>query len=320
MSRSSWTPHTLPRLHGKCIVVTGANSGIGFEATRALANLGARVVLACRNQAAANAAIARIEDERALIPTTSWRPSLSFVPLDLADLASVRACAAKILSDHPHLDVLVNNAGVMALPYRKTADGFEMQFGTNHLGHFALTGLLLDGLRRSQEARVVTVSSLVHAIGTIRFEDLQSEQGYSRWRAYGQSKLANLLFAFELHRRLEARGISVRSLACHPGYASTNLQLAGAQMDGASFRVRMWTWLNRLLAQSSAMGAAPTIFAAASENAKGGEFIGPSRSFGLRGSPTQSWSTARSRDPVLAARLWDASETLTGVRYRDALA
>jgi NAD(P)-dependent dehydrogenase (short-subunit alcohol dehydrogenase family) len=303
----AFTPERIPRQEGKTIVVTGANSGIGFEAARMLAGAGAHVVLACRNETAAAAAADQIRARHA-------GASVEHAALDLASLASVRAFAARFLEAHPRLDVLVNNAGVMALPRCTTADGFEMQIGTNHLGHFALTGLLIDRICASTPARVVTVSSGMHHLGWIRFDDLQGEKRYRRWLAYGQSKLANLLFAYELDRRLAAKGRQVRSLACHPGYAATNLQGGAARMAGSSLGQRVWRWLNRAFAQSAEMGALPTVFAAAAEEARGRDYVGP-RFLELYGYPSRGRSNARSRDEGTARRLWEVSEELTGVRF-----
>jgi len=308
MSRARWTSKDLPSLQGKVFVVTGANSGIGFEASRGLAGAGAHVVMACRKQALAEDAIATIRAEHP-------RASLEFGPLDLADLASVRRFANDVVLKHPRLDVLVNNAGVMALPYLKTADGFEMQFGTNHLGHFALTGLLLGALRCSDAPRVVNVSSSAHNLGTIRFDDLQGEKRYRRWLAYGQSKLANLLFTYELQRRLDAHAIALKSVACHPGYANTNLQLAAARMEASTAGERFWRTVNGNVAQSTEMGALPTLYAAAAEDVEGGGYYGPDGLFELWGYPKKVRSNARSRDEAVAAELWDVSERLTGVAY-----
>jgi NAD(P)-dependent dehydrogenase (short-subunit alcohol dehydrogenase family) len=211
---------------------------------------------------------------------------------------------------------LINNAGVMAIPQRRTVDGFEMQFGTNHLGHFALTGLLLPLLLRTPAARVVTVSSGAHILGKINFEDLQSENSYSSWRAYGQSKLANLLFAYELQRRFEATRARAASLAVHPGYASTNLQSVGPTMADSRFQQTMMRIGNRLLAQTATMGALPAVYAATSPEAHGGDYIGPDSFFGQHGYPKKVRSHAASYDKATAARLWQVSEELTGVVYR----
>ena len=228
--KRNWTAEDMPDLSGRVAAVTGANSGIGFETARGLARKGAHVVLASRDEAKGTAAMRELQSE---LP----QASLELMTLDLADLSSVRSFAEAYLSSHDRLDILVNNAGVMAIPYRETADGFEMQFGTNHLGHFALTGLLLPVILDTPGARVVTVSSGLHRMGKIELGDLHGESGlqgkadYSKRGAYANSKLANLLFAFELQRRLDAVGSDVRSVAAHPGYAATNLQTAGSR-DG----------------------------------------------------------------------------------------
>ena len=304
----SWTADDLPDLSGQTIIVTGANSGIGYEAALQFAHRGARVVLACRSMEKAGAAVAAV---LALHPSAA----VEGMELDLASLASVRSFADACYRQHQHLNVLCNNAGVMALPYRRTTDGFEMQFGTNHLGHFALTGLLLDLLMRTAAARVVAVSSGAHRIGRIRFDDLQSERAYQKWSAYGQSKLANLLFAFELQRRCDRAGISLVSVACTPGYAATNLQSTGARMQGSAALESMWAWSNRLFAVSAAQGALPTLYAATALGLRGGEYIGPKLFGAARGYPALLRCNARARDPHIAARLWEISERLTGVRY-----
>jgi NAD(P)-dependent dehydrogenase (short-subunit alcohol dehydrogenase family) len=308
LDTTPWTADQIPDLDGKTAIVTGANSGLGFETAFELARNGAQVVLACRNleKAAATAESIRTAHPQAAVES---------LQLDLADLASVRAFSGKFLSSHRELHLLCNNAGVMALPLRRTADGFEMQFGTNHLGHFALTGLLLEPLMRTSGARVVTTSSTAHKIGRMNFSDLQSERSYSRVRAYGQSKLANLLFAYELQRRLAANGAGTISLACHPGYAATNLQLAAPRMTGSSWMERTTEWANGVFAQSAAMGALPTLYAATSPGARGGDYIGPSDYFESWGHPKKVQSNGRSHDAEAAHRLWDISETLTGVRF-----
>jgi len=303
-----WTARDVPDLSGKTIIVTGGNSGIGFEAAAVLAHKNARVVLACRDRGKAEEAARRIRAGHAEATT-------EVLQLDLASLASVRAFVDAYRSRHAHLDVLCNNAGVMALPYRKTADGFEMQFGTNHLGHFALTGLLLDRLLASNGARVVNVSSGAHRIGSIRFDDPHWERGYRKWGAYGQSKLANLLFTYELQRKLEAARAPVIAVACHPGYAATNLQFAGPRMEGASVMEFLSGLGNRLFAQSAAMGALPTVYAATAADVRGGDYIGPNGFGELKGTPTKVQSNARSRDPEAARKLWTLSEQLTGVHY-----
>jgi NAD(P)-dependent dehydrogenase (short-subunit alcohol dehydrogenase family) len=235
--------------------------------------------------------------------------------LDLASLASVRSFAEKFLASHAALHALCNNAGVMALPRRGTDDGFEMQFGTNHLGHFALTGLLLPRLLATPGARVVTTSSTMHKIGRMNFDDLQSEKRYSKWGAYGQSKLANLLFAYELQRRLVARGADAISVACHPGYSATNLQFAGPRMEGSDFMERASAFANRLFAQTAEMGALTTVRAATAPDVAGGDYYGPAHTFETKGPPQKVSSNARSHDAAAARRLWEISTELTGVGF-----
>ena len=261
-------------------------------------------MLACRNTRKGEAALASIRAERP-------HASLALERLDLSDLASVRDFVARFEAGHGDLDLLINNAGVMAPPRRHTADGFELQFGTNHLGHFALTGLLLGRMRGRGDARVVTVSSTAHRFGRIAFGNLQGERNYFRWRAYGQSKLANLLFAGELDRRLRAAGWGVKSLAAHPGYASTNLQSAAPPLlDRAAMKVS-----NLLIGQSPEMGALPELYAATRPSLEGGLFIGPDGFEEQRGHPKVVSPSRAGRDEETAARLWEVSEELTGVSY-----
>jgi NAD(P)-dependent dehydrogenase (short-subunit alcohol dehydrogenase family) len=301
----NWTAEQMPSQAGRTAVVTGANSGLGLEAARGLAAAGAQVVLACRDPD-------RGEEAARAIRARTPGASVIVEPLDLASLDSVRDCAARLVSGCESLDLLINNAGVMAPGRRRqTADGFELQLGTNHLGHFALTGLLLPRLQGRKGARVVTVSSTAHRFGRVRFDDLQSERRYSRWRAYGQSKLANLLFARELDRRLRAAGSTVASVAAHPGYAATNLQTAAPPaVDRAVFAIS-----NLLLAQSAEMGALPTLYAATRPSLDGGLFVGPDGFEQQRGHPQVVAPAKRGRDSAVAARLWQISEELTGVAY-----
>jgi NAD(P)-dependent dehydrogenase (short-subunit alcohol dehydrogenase family) len=306
-----WTANDIPSQAGKTFVVTGANSGIGYEAALELAGKGAHVLLACRDQGKGRGAVEAI---KSVHPSAS----VSLMELDLADLKSIRRFADVVRGAGPALHGLCNNAGVMAIPYRQTADGFEMQFGTNHLGHFALTGLLLDRLLATPGARVVNVSSNAHKFGSMRWDDLQWQRGYRKWSAYGQSKLANLLFSNELQRRLAAAGAGLISVACHPGYAATNLQAAGPRMQGSSLAEAVMALGNRLFAQNAAMGALPTLYAATAADVQGGDYIGPD-GFGEQwGHPKKAQTTARARDPEAQRRLWEVSEQLTGVRY-DAL-
>jgi NAD(P)-dependent dehydrogenase (short-subunit alcohol dehydrogenase family) len=291
MTTSKWTPEDLPRLDGRTFVVTGANSGIGLIAARELARAGGHVVLAVRDTARGDQAAASIQG------------STEVRRLDLADLASVREFAEQW--DRP-LDVLINNAGVMATPQRRTKDGFELQIGTNHLGHFALTNLLLEHVTD----RVVTVSSGAHRAGSIRLDDLNWEHGhYFRWRAYGQSKLANLLFTLELQRRLAEAGSDLRAVACHPGYARTNLQHHTESVLHRGVMV-----ITDLTAQSEEMGALPTLYAA-TQDIPGGSYVGPDGFMEQRGHPRLVGRSKAASDEETARRLWELSEDLTKTAF-----
>src|SRR6266481_6290261 len=248
--KKAWTADDIPDLSGKTIVVTGGNSGIGYNAALEFARKRADVILACRDLGKARTAATQIM-------SSAPGAKVDVIELDLSNLASVRGFSDAFHLQHQALHVLCNNAGVMAIPYRQTADGFEMQFGTNHLGHFALTGLLLDRLLATDGARVVNVASGAHRFGSMRFDDLQWKNGYRKWRAYGQSKLANLLFTSELQRKVDAAGKKLLCVACHPGYAATNLQAAGPRMTGSQILESLFSFGNSLLAQSAAMGALP---------------------------------------------------------------
>ena len=305
---AKWTVDDMPSLEGRTVVVTGANAGLGFETSRELARRGADVVLACRNLDKAGQALKSI---RADAPDAR----LEVQPLDLGDLGSIRAFAQAFERRHDRLDVLVNNAGVMALPRSTTADGFETQLGVNHLGHFALTGLLLDPLLAAPAARVVTVSSLAHRIGRIDFADLDGERRYGKWRAYGQSKLANLLFAFELQRRFERAGSRAISVACHPGYSATNLQEHWAHHSGVPLMRGMSKMASGIVGQDARGGALPLLFAASDESVRGGVVIGPGGFMELRGHPVRVEVAPKAHDPAVAARLWDICVERTGVAY-----
>jgi len=295
---------------GQTVVVTGANSGLGFEGAKAVAGAGATVVLACRRTDRGESAAARIHESVS-------DADLDVRELDLADGESVRSFAAAFLDAYDELHVLCNNAGVMAIPRRETAEGFEMQFGVNHLGHFALTGLLLDRLVETDgETRVVTQSSGLHERGDVDFDDLHSEREYDKWAAYGQSKLANLLFAYELQRRLRANDVTdTLSVGCHPGYAATNLQRRGPEQAGSTLGLWAMKLGNALLAQSAERGAWPMLFAATAPAVDGGDYVGPGGFMNMRGAPEPQRSSERSYDATLADRLWAVSEELTGVTY-----
>lgn len=306
----SWTANDIPDQTGRTAVVTGANSGIGYVTARELARHGARVVLACRSEQRGREALDRLRGE---VPGAD----AAYRHLDLADLASVRAFAKDQADDRTgqgRLDLLVNNAGVMALPHRLTADGFESQFGVNHLGHFALTGLLLPHLLAAPGSRVVSVSSSLHALANVDLGDLNSERRYRRWTAYGRSKTANLLFVHELARRLAAAGADTVAAAAQPGYASTNLQAAAPRMEGRRLTARVMELGNRVVAQSAEAGALPSLHAATAPGVAPDSFTGP-RIPNWRGSPAPSWRAPWTRDDRTGELLWAASEQLTGVTY-----
>ena len=305
---AGWAPADMPDLNGTRALVTGANSGLGLQTSLELARRGAYVLLGCRDSDRA----ARARDE---IASSVPAAALEILPLDLADLSSVREAAARVVGDDSRLDVLVNNAGVMAIPRRTTVDGFEMQLGTNHLGHFALTGLVLPALLRRPGARVVTLSSIVHRRGRIDIDDLMGETRYSAQGAYGQSKLDNLLFAAELDRRARAAGADLLSVAAHPGYAATNLQSVGPAMSGNRLLGGMMKVGNALVAQSDAAGAWPTEYAATMPDVTSGEYFGPGGPAELRGHPRRASRSAAAADLAMAGRLWTASERLTEVTY-----
>ena len=304
----AWSPDDIPDQSGKTALVTGANSGIGYHAALELARRGAHVVLACRSEAKGQQALTSIQSR---CPNASIELSL----VDLADLSSVRAFCERTVSHHDRLDLLVNNAGVMAIPKSATVDGFEMQIGVNHLGHFALTGLLLERLLQSGASRVVNVSSLAHRMGRMNFDDLQASRKYDKGGAYGASKRANLLFTYELQRRLEAADAAAISVGCHPGYAATNLQQVGPSMTGSRIAKALMGASNLLFAQSAERGAWPTLYAATSQSVRGGQFIGPRGPGNLHGAPQPNRSSGASRDPDSMRRLWELSVDLTGVDY-----
>ena len=305
---TGWTADDMPDQGGRVAVVTGANSGLGLITARELARNGATVVMGCRDPG-------RGERAHAEVAAAAPAAEVALERLDLADLGSVREFAARVGEAHPRIDLLVNNAGIMAPPRSETADGFELQLGTNHLGHFALTGLLLERLLAGSEPRVVTVSSGAHWMGRIRFDDLQLSRRYERWTAYAQSKLANLLFAFELDRRARGADKPLKSLAAHPGYSATHLQTTRGGGLVSRLNTAVMAVTNRVLAQSDEMGALPSLYAATVPDLPGGAFVGPDSMGGSRGYPTLASSSSRSRDEAAAKRLWEVSVDLTGVDY-----
>jgi NAD(P)-dependent dehydrogenase (short-subunit alcohol dehydrogenase family) len=304
---TDWTVTDIPFQDGRTAVITGATGGLGFETALALAGAGAKVVLTGRNDAKGRHAIEKI---RGQLPN----PSISYETLDLANLASVADFAARFAAVHASLDLLINNAGVMALPKRQTtADGFEMQFGTNYLGHYALTAHLLPWLRRGRLPRVVNLSSLAHRSGRIDFDDLQGARSYSPWRAYCQSKLAMLMFALELQRRSNALAWGLMSNAAHPGYARTDLIPNGPGTEGLFWRISKS--LQPVVSHSAAAGALPTLFAATSPQAEAAGYYGPDWIYELKGPPVPAKIMPRAKDTAAAARLWDVTAALTGVSF-----
>jgi len=299
MTKHDWSAEALGDQSGRVAIVTGSNSGIGFETARVLAGKGATVVMACRNLEKANP---KADEIGAAHPDAD----VEVMQLDLSDLGSVQRFAEAFRAKHSRLDLLINNAGIMVPPYGKTAQGFETQFGVNHLGHFALTGSLLDLITNTPGSRIVTVSSIAHYMGRIDFADLNWEKGYRAQAAYGQSKIANLLFTYELQRRLAAAGKNTIAVAAHPGWTETNLQ---EHAKGVKF-------LNRFLAQEPLMGALPTLYAATEPSVQGAEYFGPSGFMEMNGSPKKVKSNKRSHDEDVAERLWNVSEELTGVRFQ----
>lgn len=295
-----WSEHDVPDQTGRIAIVTGANSGIGLETARTLAQKGAHVVLACRNKENGEAACADI---------TQGDPQakVEFQHLDLSSLASVKNFAASFTTAHQRLDLLINNAGLMMPPLGRTVDGFELQFGTNHLGHFALTGQLLRTLLQTDGSRVVTVSSILHRYGPLDFNNLNAEKSYSPQKAYGYSKLANLLFMRELQRRCRQSSSATLSSAAHPGSTRTNLQRYAGM-----FR---WTMKFPLMAQESPAGALPTLYAATAKDVAGGDYFGPQGLFEMTGPPAKAYMSKHARNDESAKKLWELSEQLTGVTY-----
>jgi NAD(P)-dependent dehydrogenase (short-subunit alcohol dehydrogenase family) len=306
----TWTLDNIPDQTNRVTIVTGANSGLGYETSLALAQKNATVVMACRN-------MSKGEDAKKSVLEHVPDAKVDLRELDLSSLASVRAFAEGVKRDYERLDILMNNAGLMALPRRETADGFEMQFGVNHLGHFALTGLLLDMLLATENSRVVNVSSGAHKMyPQINFADVMGEKEYKRWDAYGQSKFANILFTHELQRRFETAGAASIAVAAHPGLSTTNLQPTTAQEGNVSwFEQKFLTLLTPLLGQSPASGALPQLRAATAPDVQGSQYYGP-KWFGVRGAPVLEEPHKNTHDTDMASKLWEMSQELTGVDYQ----
>jgi NAD(P)-dependent dehydrogenase (short-subunit alcohol dehydrogenase family) len=300
MSRQKWDSSSVPDQKGRVSIVTGSSSGIGYETARVLADKNATVIIAVRNLEKGNAAADKIRVEKE-------DTGVKVMELDLANLESVRSFAVKFKEDFDRLDLLINNAGVMMPPHSRTADGFELQFGTNHLGHFALTGFLLEHILKTENSRIVTVSSTGHKSGKLDFDDLNWEKRkYKKMKTYADSKIANIYFTFELQRKLEEAGSKTIAVASHPGWTATELQR----------HVGLLNFLNRFFSQSIDMGALPTLLAATDAEVKGGDYFGPSGWQEMKGYPRKVKSNELSQDPDIAKKLWTISEGLTGVRYK----
>lgn len=301
---ANWTSEQITDQRGRVALVTGANSGLGLEVARALARKGASVVMACRNTG-------KGEEARRQLLAEQPQADLRVVTLDTASLASVAACATQLLAELPRLDLLINNAGIMATPHAHSVDGFEMQLATNHLGHFALTGRLLPKLLAAPGSRIVAVSSTAAQMGKIDFDDLMGGKRYDPWKAYGQSKLANLMFALELQRRLSAQGATTQALAAHPGASTTGL----FSTPGGGFVKRVLTPLLGFLFQSASQGAWPLLYAATAAEAQPGGYYGPNGFKEMKGFPAPALIVKQARDLAVARRLWEVSEELVGVKY-----
>jgi NAD(P)-dependent dehydrogenase (short-subunit alcohol dehydrogenase family) len=304
-NKRRWSAQDIPCQADRLAIVTGANSGLGFHTTKALANNGARIIMACRNLEKGEKARQKILEMNPAHAPEVWH-------LDLASLKSVEEFSLKFISSFKGLDLLINNAGLMAIPYGKTRDGFEMQFGVNYLGHFALTSHMWPLLTDTAHSRVVNVSSLAHRIGNIRFEDPHWEKDYSKWGAYGMSKLSNLLFTIELASRLKASAFDIIAAAAHPGYADTELQAKGAKMKGSRLGADSFNLINRMVAQSAEKGALPSLYAATADDVKQGGYYGPDGFMRLKGWPSPDNPSKKRVDKQVAVRLWELSEQLTG--------
>jgi len=299
MSKFKWDGNNIPNQKDRTAIVTGSSSGIGYEAARVLANKEAEVIIAVRNTRKGEAAMKKIKEQ-------NKNANVSVMVLDLASLESIKKFAAEFKKKYVRLDLLINNAGVMIPPYSKTADGFELQMGTNHFGHFALTGLLMDLLNKTENSRVVNISSAAHKYGSLDFDDLNWEnRRYKAWNAYGDSKIANLYFTYELQRRLHKSGSRVLVTASHPGWTATDLQRHSG----------LFNFMNKFFAMGLEQGTLPTLRAAVDDEVKGGEFYGPDGWQEWKGNPVVVESNKLSKDSSIAQKLWDVSENLTGIKF-----
>jgi protochlorophyllide reductase len=307
MMSHKWSQRDIPDLTGKVIVVTGANSGLGFESAKTFAEKGATVVMTARN-------MSKGEKAKTDILQAHPRATVDLMQLDVGNLASVREFVDTFKAKYDRLDVLLNNAGVMAIPRQETPDGFEMQLGVNHLGHFALTGLLLDVITNTPKARIHNVTSSANWSGRINFDDLMGERNYGRWRAYGQSKLANIFFTFELQKRLTAAGFDTITNTSHPGLVLGNLQTNSVEQSGTRIEALFYNFSKLFMAQDIKMGMLPQLYGCTATEAKGGVFYGP-RTFNMRGYPKEQKANKAAYDAAALKRFWEVSEELTGVKY-----
>ena len=305
---TKWTEKNLPDLTGKTIIITGANSGTGFAATKFMSAKGATIIMACRNPDKANRALQSIKNDNA-------EAKLDFIQLDLSNLASIKHFSEEFKKKYSSLDILINNAGMSQTPDIKTEDGFEMQIGVNHLGHYALTGYLIDRLVNTKDSRVVTMSSMNHEQGIMNFDNLFLEGEYHQMKAYEQSKLANLLFSYELHRRLAQAGVSVESIAAHPGFVKSNIMKSNEYTQRSFGFTMMFNVFNLLLAMTPSMGSLGIMRAATDRTLKNGDYVGPTKVGGFRGLPKLLTSSEGSYNDKDAKKLWEMSEQLTGVKY-----
>lgn len=303
----SWTAENMDSLDGKVAVVTGANSGLGFETTKKLAEKGCEVVMACREHDKASEARNEIEKELR-------DPDLRIIELDLADLNSINDFARRFEEKYDRLDLMVNNAGVMHIPFSRTEFGFEYQFGVNHLGHFYLNSQLIDIIKETEDSRVISISSLLHRSAKLDFEDMNEEESYDKKTAYADSKMANLMYAKELNRKFEEKDVDSKAIAVHPGYSDTNLQMRAAKTTGGKLKLLGMRAMNKVLAQPAEKGALPTLYAC-SEDLEGGEFVGPDGFKEMRGNPTVVQPDERAEDEELREKLWKFSEEELGINF-----
>ncbi|MCE7748777.1 MAG: SDR family NAD(P)-dependent oxidoreductase [Candidatus Heimdallarchaeota archaeon] len=306
--KEKWTKENIPDLKGKTIIITGANSGLGLEITRVLSYKNPTIIMACRN-------LEKAENAKKSILEKNPKAQLDIIQINLSKLSSVKNFAKKFTEKYSKLDILFNNAGVMFASKKITEDGLELHMAANHYGHFVLTGLLLNQLSESENARIVSISSMGHRFGKINFKDLNYDKRYNKTVAYSNSKIANLYFAYELNRKLKETNSSVISIAAHPGWTRTNLQTAGGQIDDSKGQIRFWNFMNKFMSQNVEMGVLPQLRAAFDPDAKGGEYFSPEKFLHLRGYPIIKPSNKRSRNTKIAKQFWEISEKLTGYSY-----